>query len=161
VTQSFVEREIVLTREGKERLERELEQLKDVGRREVAEHLRHAVEAGGELTENADYLTAQDEQARLEQRIAELERRLEDARAVTRRPRGGGIDVGAHVRLRDRDARRAEEYDIVGSGEGNPAAGRISRESPLGSALLGHREGELVQIETPAGVRRLKILAVR
>jgi transcription elongation factor GreA len=69
--------------------------------------------------------------------------------------------VGAHVRLRDRDARRTEEYDIVGSGEGDPEEGRISRESPIATALLGHHEGEVVDIETPGGVRHVKILAVR
>jgi transcription elongation factor GreA len=74
---------------------------------------------------------------------------------------GDAIEVGAHVRIRDRDRRRTEEYDVVGSGEGEPGAGRISRDSPIGNALLGHREGDAVEIRTPAGVRRLTILAVR
>jgi transcription elongation factor GreA len=74
---------------------------------------------------------------------------------------GKAVGVGARVRVRDRDARRTEEYEIVGSGEVDAAAGRISSESPVGGALLGHREGEIVDIGTPAGVRRLKILEVR
>ena len=152
--------EIVLTPEGKARTEQELEELKGKGREEVAEHLRHAIETGGELTENAEYLGARDEQSLLERRITELEHRLADAQVVKRRADHDLIDVGAHVRLRDRNARRTEEYDIVGSGEGNPSAGRISRESPLGSALLGHREGDLLEIATPAGIRPIKILAV-
>jgi transcription elongation factor GreA len=156
-----VPREIVLTSEGKERLERELAQLKSLGREEITERLRQALQMGRELTENAEYLAAKEEQERLEQRIADLEARLEGARVVERRRRGGAVEVGAHVRIRDRDARETEEYDIVGSGEGDPAAGRISHDSPIGSALLGHHEGDVVEIETPGGVRRLKILSVQ
>ena len=153
--------DIVLTREGKKRLERELEELRGARRQEIAERLRQALEMGRELAENAEYLAAKEDQARLERRIAELEGRLERAEVVSRRRRrGGAVDVGAHVRVRDPDARRTEEYDIVGSGEGDPMEGRVSRESPIGSALLGHREGDVVELETPAGVRRLKILAV-
>ena len=73
---------------------------------------------------------------------------------------GRRVGIGAHVRVRDRDARRTEEYEIVGSGEGDAAAGRISSESPVGGALLGHCEGEIVDVGTPRGVRRLKILEV-
>jgi transcription elongation factor GreA len=156
-----VPQDIVLTSEGKKRLERELEELRTVGRQEIAERLRHALEMGGELTENAEYLAAKEEQARLEQRIADLETRLESAQIARRRTGGGAIDVGAHVRIRDRDARRTEEYDIVGSGEGDPAAGRISRDSAIGSALLGHQEGDVLEIQTPGGVRRVKILEVK
>jgi transcription elongation factor GreA len=156
-----VTREVVLTPQGKRRLERELERLQGAGRQEIAERLKHAVEAGGELTENAEYLEAKEEQARLEQRIADLEDRLQGAHVARRQARHATVDVGAHVRLRDRDARRTEEYDIVGSGEGDPEEGRISRESPIATALLGHHEGEVVDIETPGGVRHVKILAVR
>jgi transcription elongation factor GreA len=156
-----VERDLVLTPQGKRLLERELEQLKDAGRQEIAERLQHAVEAGGELTENAEYLAAKEEQARLEQRIIDLEDRLQGAHVAKRMAPRGTVDVGAHVRLRDRDARRTEEWDIVGSGEGDPEEGRISRESPIANALLGHHEGEVVEIETPGGVRHVKILAVR
>jgi transcription elongation factor GreA len=156
-----VARDIVLTSEGKDRLERELAQLKSLGREEIAQRLRQALETGRELTENAEYLAAKEEQERLEQRIAELEGRLEGARVVERRRRGGAVEVGAHVRIRDRDARKTEEYDIVGSGEGDPAAGRISHDSPIGSALLGHHEGDVVESETPGGIRRLKIPSVQ
>lgn len=152
--------EIVLTFEGKRRLEDELERLCGSGRDEIAERLHYALDAGGELAENTDYLAAKEEQARLEQRIVELESRLERASVASERT-PGTVDIGAHVRIRDLDARRTEEYDIVGSGEGDPAAGRISRESPIGSALLGRREGYTVELDTPAGTRRLKILAVR
>jgi transcription elongation factor GreA len=156
-----VAREIVLTSKGKERLERELAQLKSLGREEIAERLRQALEIGRELPENTEYLAAQEDQERLERRIADLEGRLEGARVVERRRRGGAVEVGAHVRIRDRDARKTEEYDIVGSGEGDPAACRISHDSPIGSALLGHHEGDVVESETPGGIRRLKILSVQ
>jgi transcription elongation factor GreA len=154
-------RQIVMTAEGVRRLEEELDRLRGPARQELAARLRNALEMGRELTENAEYLSAKEEQARLELRIAELEDRLEHAQVVERTASRGTVDVGAHVRLRDRDARKTEEYDIVGSGEGNPSAGRISRDSPIASALLGHSEGELVEVETPAGIRHLKILAVR
>lgn len=153
--------DVVLTPEGKDRLERELEQLRGEGRREAAERLRYALEMGRELTENPEYLAAKEEQAQLEQRIATLEDRLERARVVEPPAPGGRVDVGAHVRLRDSDARKTEEYDIVGTGEGDPATGRISSESPVGRAMLGHNEGETVEVETPSGVRRLKILQVK
>jgi transcription elongation factor GreA len=155
-----VAREVVLTPEGLNRLERELEQLKVERRREVAERLRRAVEMGRELVENAEYLAAKEEQARVEKRIAELEERLQQARVVERRPAGGAVGIGARVRVRDCDAGRTEEYEIVGSGEGDPAAGRISSESPVGSALLDRRAGDVVDVETPAGIRRLEILEV-
>jgi transcription elongation factor GreA len=86
---------------------------------------------------------------------------LEGARVIECRRRGGAAEMGAHVRIRDRDARTAEEYDIVGSGEGDPEAGRISHDSPIGGALLGHHEGDVVESETPGGVRQLKILLVQ
>jgi transcription elongation factor GreA len=75
--------------------------------------------------------------------------------------RGEQATVGTHVRIRDGDASQVEEYDIVGSGQADPAAGRISSESPIGNALLGHYEGEVVDVETPIGTRRLTILEVR
>jgi transcription elongation factor GreA len=156
-----VAREIVLTSEGKVRLERELAQLTGRGREEIAERLRQVLEMGRELSENAEYLAAQEDQERLEQRIADLEGRLEGARVVERRRRGGAVEVGAHVRIKDRDARTTEEYDIVGSSEGDPEAGRISHDSPIGSALLGHHEGDVLDIDTPGGVRQLKILRVQ
>jgi transcription elongation factor GreA len=130
-----VAREIVLTSEGKERLEHELARLTGRGRGEIAERLRQALEMGRELPENTEYLAAQEDQQRLEQRIADLEGRLEGARVIECRRRGGAVEMGAHVRIRDRDARTAEEYDIVGSGEGDPEAGRISHDSPIGGAL--------------------------
>jgi transcription elongation factor GreA len=154
-------REIVMTPAGKQRLERELERLTTVGRREVADRLRQALEMGREFAENAEYLAAKEEQAQLEQRIAALQRRLEQAQVVRRRRRRDGVvDVGVRVRLRDPDSRKTEEYEIVGSGEGDPGEGRISHASPIASALLGHEQGDVVEVDTPAGRRRLKILAV-
>jgi transcription elongation factor GreA len=160
VTQFVVDREVVLTPAGKKRFEQELEQLRGDGRREIADRLAHALETSRELAENAEYLEAKEEQARLEQRIADLEDRL-DRSVVKHKTRSGAVGIGTHVRVRDREAKQTEEFDIVGSGEGDPAAGRISNESPIGRALLGHREGEVVDVHVPAGVRHLKILGVR
>ena len=108
MTQPDVDQEVVLTPAGKKRFEHELEQLRSTGRREIADRLRHALEMGTELTENAEYLEAKEEQARLEQRIAELEDRLERASVVKRRAAGGIVGIGTHVRVRDPDARRME-----------------------------------------------------
>ena len=154
-------REVVLTPEGKERLEQDLDRLRGQGRREIAERLEHALAMGRELAENAEYLAAKEDQARLERRIVQLESRLERASVARGRPSGGTVSVGAHVRVRDHGSRTTEEYDIAGSGEGDPSAGRISLDSPMGRALLGHRQGEQVDVETPVGVRTLKILAVQ
>jgi len=159
VTQSPVA-DIVITREGKQRLEQEIERLSTTGRQEVAERLRQALEMGRELAENAEFLEAKEEQARLEQRIAELEARLDRATVVDRPAPGGAVDVGARVRVEDPDRKETEDYEIVGSGEGDPAVGRISRDSPTGSALVGHVEGDVVEVRAPRGTRRLKILKV-
>jgi transcription elongation factor GreA len=156
-----VEREAVMTAEGVQRLDRELDALRTTGRDEIAQRLREALERGTDLSENAEYLTVQDEQAQLERRIATLEDRRQRATIVKRPCADGTIDVGVHIRIRDRDTRSVEEYDLVGNGEGEPGAGRISRESPIGSALIGRHAGDEVEIETPAGKRRLKILDVQ
>jgi transcription elongation factor GreA len=148
---------IVLTREGAERIERELDRLRGEGRAAIAGRLREAREGGAELAENADYLAAKEEQARLERRIAELEARLERAEIVDRAGSGDVVEVGSSVDVREVGGRRTERYEIVGSGEGDPEAGRISVESPLGSALAGHRAGE---VATRSGVRRLKIVGL-
>jgi transcription elongation factor GreA len=152
--------EVVLTMEGLERLEREIEQLKSERRREVADRLRHALEMGRELAENAEFLEAKEEQVSLEQRIARLEERLASAHVVAEAAPTGVAGIGSHVRVRYEDDSTTADYELVGSGEGDPAAGSISSDSPVGSALLGHREGEIVQVDVPKGAFRLKILKV-
>lgn len=150
----------VITQQGLERLERELRELRDEGRRRIAERLREALDVPGELMENAEYLEAKEEQARLEQRIALLEQRIESAHVHPGGPNGGAVSIGSRVRVRDRDTRQVDEYEIVGSGEGDPVEGRISAESPIGRALLGRRAGDVVEAEAPAGLRRLTLVSV-
>ncbi len=154
--------EIVLTREGLARLEEELEQLTTVRRWEIGDQIRLAREAGTELAENAEYLAAMEEQQRLEQRIADLQDRLARARVVE--PGDVPADtagIGSHVRIKDLEARETMEYEIVGSGEGNPSESRVSIASPVGAAVLGRREGEVFDVDAPAGRQRLKILNIR
>lgn len=154
-------KEIILTREGVERLERELEQLTTTGRQELAERLRDALAAGADPAENEEYNAAKEEQMRLEQRIAQLEERLASARIVEAADvPEDTVAIGSKVRLKDLETQKALEYEIVGSGEGNPAEGRVSSESPVGSALLGRHKGDVVDVETPRGVWQLKLLRV-
>lgn len=153
--------EIILTTEGVQRFERELEQLKTARRRDVAELLKEAFASGTEVAENGEYFAALEEQERLEQRIAELESRLRQAQvAEAADVPADTTAIGRKVRLKDLETQEVVEVEIVGSGEGNPLEGKISNESPVGSAILGRRKGEIVDVEVPAGLRRMKILRV-
>src|SRR5262249_42336127 len=124
--------EPVITREGLARLNEELERLTTVGRRTIAERLKHAVATEANPLANADYRDAREEQALLERRIALLEERLRAARLVEPRPGNGRVDVGERVRLRDLDSGERLELELVGPLEADPSAGRISVVSPLG-----------------------------
>lgn len=153
--------ELVLTPEGLVNLEQELEQLSTVGRAEIAERLRHAVESGDDLTENGDYFDVKEDQAMLERRIALLETRLTDARVID--VSGGASDVvalGKWVRLRDLANGETLEYRIVGSPEANPDEFRVSNESPVGKTVLGRRKGEIVEVVAPRAVSKFEILGV-
>ena len=149
---------VPLTRDGWEKLQHELEQLRTTRRPEVAERIKHAKEFG-DLSENAEYEDAKNEQGFLEGRILTLERLLRNAQIIEEEESGDGtVQVGSTVKLRDEfgDA----TYTIVGPAEVDAAAGRISLESPVGKALIGHRKGEQVAVETPSGLRQVKILKV-
>jgi transcription elongation factor GreA len=148
-----------ITHEGYERLRTELEQLRTVKRREVADWLREAREDGAEPGENPDVGAALDEQAALERRIDELEAMLAFAR-IAGPPEPGVAGVGQHVRLRVDGAPESIEYELVGVMEANPATRRMSVDSPIGRALLGGRAGDVVVVETPGGMRSVEILAV-
>lgn len=152
--------ETVVTPEGLARLSEELERLKTAGRRAVAERLERAAATEANRAENADYLDAREEQARLERRIALLEERLRAARLVQPQPGNGRVDVGERVRLRDLESGERLEVELVGPLETDPSAGRISVVSPLGKAIVGLRRGEVVGIDAPLGRRRFKVLAV-
>jgi len=145
-----VEKEIVMTYAGLRALEDELEQLKTVKRKEVAEKIKVA-RGYGDLSENSEYDEAKNEQGIMEGRIALLEKMLKHARVVTEDElTTDKISVGSHVCLRDEDGEE-EEYDITGSAEADPLNGKISDASPIGAAIIGHSEGEKVEITLPSG----------
>lgn len=156
------EKEVLLTPEGLQKLKAEAEQLRTVGRQQVAQRISEALQTGGELSENQEYLDAKEEQARLEQRLALLEERLANARVIrrTRKP-PDAVAVGTRVRLKDMDANETVEYRIVGSAEADPSQQKLSNESPVGRAIIGHKKGETVEVSTPRGSLKFKIMEIR
>ncbi len=149
-----------LTPEGEERLRKELEQLKGPEREKLAQRLRSAIQMG-DLSENADYIKAKEDQGFLEGKIQELEYILSRVKIIE--SSGDGyevVEVGATVSVQE-EGFPPEEYFIVGSKEADPANGRISHESPIGKALMGKKAGDVVTVETPGGPIQLKILSVK
>ena len=145
-----MEKEIVMTYAGLRALEDELEQLKTVKRKEVAEKIKVA-RGYGDLSENSEYDEAKNEQGLVEGRIALLEKMLKHARVVTEDELSTDhISVGSHVRIKDEDGDE-DEYGITGSTEADPVNGKISDESPIGAALIGHSVGDKVDITLPSG----------
>lgn len=148
-----------LTAEGAERLKNELEYLKGPGRDQLALRLRAAIQLG-DLSENADYISAKEDQGFLEGRIQELTKILSNVKIIDdRQSARDAVDIGSHVTIQEDDF-EAETYHIVGPKEADPRQARISHESPIGRALLGHRPGETVVAETPNGTLRFKILKI-
>ena len=154
-------KEVILTPEGHEKLKEEIEYLSNDRRREIAERIRVAREFG-DIAENAEYDAAKNEQAHLEARIAMLEERLANARVVTKKEiKSGEVSVGTKVRLRDVKANKTVEYHIVGSAEADPTANKLSNESPVGKAIIGHKKGDVVEAPTPRGAKKFKIMEVK
>ncbi len=154
-------KDVILTREGYTKLRKEIEQLSTTRRREVAERIKVAREFG-DIAENAEYDAAKNEQAMLEARIAKLEERLASARVIEKREISKDVvSVGSTVRLRDVDAKQTVEYRIVGSAEANPAELKLSNESPVGRAIIGHKKGETIEVTTPRGSLKYKILEIK
>lgn len=149
-----------LTPEGADRLRKELEQLKGAGREDLARRLRAAIQQG-DLSENADYTSAKEEQGFLEGRIQELERILKNVIIIEENnQQNDTVDVGAHVTIQEDDI-TPETYHVVGPQEANPRQGKISHESPIGRALMGHKIGDIVDVETPGGTIHLKITSIK
>ena len=146
-----------LTKEGFEKLQDELVYLRTAKRQEVADRLHEAME-GGELIENAEYEAAKNEQAFVEGRIQELEMLLATARVIEKK-KNDAVQVGSTVTIQE-DGSEEETYTIVGAAEANPREGKISNESPMGKAILTHRAGEDVQIETPDGSYTVRIIKI-
>ena len=154
-------KEVILTSEGYEKLKQEIERLSTVRRREVADRIRVAREFG-DISENAEYDDAKNEQAMLEHKIAQLEERLLNARVIaTSDVDLSVVSVGAKVRLRDVDRKETVEYTIVGSAEANPAELKLSNESPVGKAIIGKKKGETVEVSAPRGSMKYKILDIK
>ena len=146
----------LLTQEGLDKLKKELELLTGQRRKEVIERIQEAV-AHGDLSENADYAQAKEEQSFIEGRIQELEEILKNAEII--RSHGGNVvSVGSTVRVKVGDNERT--YTIVGSNEANPAEGRISNESIVGQKLIGAKLGDKIKIETPGGKNEYEILQI-
>jgi len=151
--------EMYLTQEGASRLREELEQLRGPARQDLAKRLRSAIQMG-DLSENADYHKAKEDQAFLEGRIQELEYLLKNATIVENNGvKMGVVDIGAWVTIQEEDY-PAETYQLVGVKEADPSNGRISHESPIGQALMGKRAGDEVVVDTPNGTIRLKVLEI-
>lgn len=154
------EKKNLLTYAGLKALEDELHDLKVVRRKEVAGKIKEAREQG-DLSENAEYDAAKDEQRDIEARIEEIEKILKNAEVVVEDEVDlDKISVGCLVKLYDEEFEEEMEYKIVGSSEANSLKGKISNESPVGRALLGHKAGDEVDVETQAGVIRYKVLSI-
>ncbi|HZD87384.1 MAG TPA: transcription elongation factor GreA [Gaiellaceae bacterium] len=154
-------KEVILTPDGYKRLQEEIELLSTERRREVAERIRIAREFG-DIAENAEYDSAKNDQAHLEARIAMLEDRLKNARVVTKKEiRSGEVSVGTKVRLKDMKSNKQFEYHIVGSAEANPTEMKLSNESPVGKAIMGHKKGDVVEVAAPRGAMKYKIMEIK
>jgi transcription elongation factor GreA len=155
------EKETVLTEEGLQKLIGELEHLRNVRRAEVANRIREALEFG-DAWENPEYEATKTEQAFVEGRIAELENLVRDVRVIDESVGPGDVvTLGSWVRLRDCATRDEFEYLIVGSAEADPFKNRISNQSPVAQAVLGHQVGECIQVQIPAGTVEYEIVALR
>jgi len=149
-----------LTKEGYQKLADELEYLRTVKRKEVAERLHEAME-GGELIENAEYEAAKNEQAFVEGRIQEVEVILASARIIDgKNTDASTVQVGDTVVVKE-DGSSPEEYTIVGAAEADPRKGKISNESPLGRSLLGHQTGDDVTVEAPGGTFKVHVVKIK
>jgi transcription elongation factor GreA len=151
--------ESFLTTEGAARLRAELQELIEVKRPEIAHRLREAIKMG-DLSENADYIMAKEDQAFLEGRIQELTQLLSRATIIGDGAAPiGAVSMGSRVTVQE-SGQDPETFVLVGAKEADPRAGRISNESPLGRALLGKRVGEMAEVETPAGIVRFRVLKI-
>ncbi|NPV26956.1 MAG: transcription elongation factor GreA [Firmicutes bacterium] len=156
----MAEKEVILTVDGLKKLEQELEHLKTVKRREVAERIKQAIEFG-DISENSEYEDAKNEQAFIEGRILTLEKMLRNARVIDDSDIPTDVvSVGSTVTLKDMEYGDEFQYTIVGSAEADPTANKISNESPVGKAILGQPCGSIVEVNVPAGKLRYQIMSI-
>lgn len=152
--------EIILTRDGLEKLEKELVFLKSVKRKEVASRIKDAI-SYGDITENSEFENAKNEQAFVEGRIITLEKMLRNARILDKNDSDNTyVTFGSTIKLKDLELGQEYVYTIVGTAEADPGANKISNESPVGKALLGLGSGEEVEVKVPGGVFKYKIMEI-
>ena len=149
-----------MSQERLDEIKAELEYLQTVREKEVSEQIKEA-RSFGDLSENSEYDEAKTEQGKLYSKIAELKNLIENAEIIEKVESEGSVVLGSRVRVLDVEEDFEEEYQIVGSQEANPMQGRISDDSPFGRGLLGHRVGETVTVEAPAGQLRFRILDIQ
>ena len=156
----MADKKTVLTYEGLKKLEEELHELKVVRRKDVAGKIKEA-RGQGDLSENAEYDAAKEEQAEIEARIAQIEKMLRNAEVIDEEELDGDtVGIGSTVKVLDMEFNEEIDYTIVGSTEADPLGGLISNESPLGSALLSRKSGETVTVNAPQGAMQYQILAI-
>lgn len=152
--------EILLTSDGLKELQDELEQLKTTGRKDIAEKIKVAL-SFGDLSENSEYDEAKSEQGKLESRINEIEAILQNYKLIDESELSSDIvNRASRIVIRDMELKEDFTYQIVGPQQADPIKGRISDESPVGKALLGHKKGDTVEVEAPAGKLKYKIIEI-
>ncbi|MBB5335004.1 transcription elongation factor GreA [Pectinatus brassicae] len=157
----MAEKRSMLTEEGLKKLEKQLENLKSVRRIEVAQRIKQAIDFG-DISENSEYDDAKNEQAFIEGEILRLEKILRESDVIDTKSDGSGVvRLGNTVIIRDMEFEEDEKYTLVGSAEADVTDGKISNESPVGAAIMGHKAGDLVSIKVPAGVVKYKIIEVK
>lgn len=155
------EKEVILTQDGLKKLEEELDYLKSVKRREVAERIKIAI-GYGDISENSEYEDAKNEQAFIEGRIITLEKMLRNARIINNdEVDTDTVSIGSRVTLEDVEFKDEVEYTIVGTAESDPSQNKISNESPVGKAILGKQKGAIVDVNVPAGIIQYKIVDIK
>jgi transcription elongation factor GreA len=158
---TVVEKDVILTQSGFEKLTATIEELETVKRREVADRIKAAREFG-DISENSEYDDAKNEQALLESRIARLKEQLRSARVIdTSDIPKDVVSIGSKVKVKYVADGETDEYEIVGSAEADPANNRLSNESPVGKAVLGHKKGDVVEVAAPSGAIKLQIMSIK
>jgi transcription elongation factor GreA len=156
----FMNEELLVTQEGYDKIVAEHDELVSVKRAEVAERIKEAI-SYGDISENAEYDSAKNEQAELEERIHQLEEMLRKAKIVQEEDvKGDKVNIGLKVTVKDIDTGDKEVFSIVGATESDPFNGKISTESSVGKALIGKKKGETVAIEVPDGIINYKIMKI-
>lgn len=157
----MAEKPTILTSEGLKKMEQDLDQLKSVKRREVAERIKQAIEYG-DISENSEYEDAKNEQAFIEGKILELEKMLRTATVIDEGAIGTDVvTLGSTVTLKDLEDSEILKYTIVGSAEADPMEHRISNESPVGEAILGQPVGQVIEVSVPAGILKYEVLEIK